>query len=89
MATFAQLNSNTVINVIKVRNTDITITGNQTEEEAGIIYLQNIFPGTNWKQVFWGSLPSIGYIYDPITGEFTEHKPEPEIEEEEETEIPE
>ena len=43
MATFAQLNSNTVINVIKVRNTDITITGNQTEEEAGIIYLQNIF----------------------------------------------
>lgn len=80
MATFAQLSSNTVTNVIKVRNVDITTSEDQTEEEAGIIYLQNIFPGTTWKQVFWGNLPSVGFTYDPITGEFTDPTPEEEIE---------
>lgn len=87
MATFAQLSSNTVTNVIKVRNNDIIPSGDQTEEEVGIAYLQSMFPGTTWKQVFWGSLPSVGFTYDPATGEFTD--PTPEVVVEEETEAPE
>jgi len=87
MATFAQLNSDTVTNVIKVRNNDITPSRNQTEEEVGIAYLQGMFPGTTWKQVFWGSLPSVGFTYDSATGEFT--NPTPEVVVEEETEAPE
>lgn len=82
MATFAQLSSNTVTNIVKVRNVDIDTRGDQTEEQAGIVYLQNILPGTTWKQVFWGSLPSVGFTYDPATNKFTDPTPEVEVEEE-------
>ena len=87
MATFAKIDSNKVTNIVKVRNEDIISSGNQSEEELGIAYLQNLFPDTTWKQVFYGSIPSVGYIYDPEAGTFTD--PTPEVEIEEETEIPE
>lgn len=86
MATFAELHSNKVSNIVKVRNIDIAPTQGQTEEEAGIEYLNNLFPNTTWKQVYYGNIPSVGHIYDPITGEFTE--PTPEIEDEENEETP-
>lgn len=82
MATFAELQSNKVSNIVKVRNSDIVLEQDQTEEEAGIALLQNLFPGTEWKQVFYGNIPSVGYIYDTATGEFIDPTPEIEVNEE-------
>jgi len=81
MATFAKIDSNKVTNIVKVRNADINPNNNQSEEEAGISYLQGLFPNTTWKQVFYGNIPSVGYIYDPENGTFTDPEPVVDVDE--------
>jgi hypothetical protein len=80
MAHFAQLNeSNEVVNVIVIDNSDITIDG-MSEEEAGIQFLNSILPNKIWKQTSYNSLfrknfAGIGYKYMPNIDAFVPSKP--------------
>lgn len=80
MAHFAQLNeSNEVINVIVVDNSDITIEG-MSEEEAGIQFLNSILPNKIWKQTSYSSafrknFAGIGYKYMTGIDAFVPPKP--------------
>ena len=80
MAHFAQLNnSNEVVNVIVVNNSDISIDG-MSEEEAGIKFLNSIIPGQSWKQTsynkaFRKNFAGIGCKYMVDLDAFVAKKP--------------
>ena len=80
MAHFAQLNnSNEVVNVIVVNNSDISIDG-ISEEEAGIKFLNSIIPGQSWKQTsynkaFRKNFAGIGCKYMVDLDAFVAKKP--------------
>lgn len=80
MAHFAQLDSNNkVINVITVSNQDV-ISGPGTEEQNGIEFLNNIMPGSVWKQTSYNNnfrkqFAGIGFTYMESIDSFVIPKP--------------
>ena len=82
MAHFAKLDeNNTVLDVIKVQNSELLDSDGNESEAVGIAFLNGLFAGT-WKQTsyngsFRGSYAVIGGSYDPDLDIFKPLKPFP------------
>ncbi len=77
MAHFAELDeSNTVLRVIVVNNSDILDSEGVESEEVGIDFCKSIYgDDTRWVQTsyngsFRGCFAATNYIYDPIENKF-------------------
>lgn len=84
MAHFAELDENNiVIDVIVVRNEDMTDSHGIEREDVGVTYLKKLF-GTerSWVQTSYNSnfrynYAAIGYSYDPVNDAFIPPQPFP------------
>ena len=80
MAHFAQLDGNTVMQVIVVANEELIVNGVESEAK-GIAFCQSLFGG-EWKQTSYNgnirkNYAGIGYIYDEQRDAFIPPQPYP------------
>lgn len=74
MAHFAQLDENNIVtNILVVNNDDVQNLEFPESEPLGAAFLQNMFPGTNWKQTSYNNnfrfrYAGIGYEFHPECG---------------------
>jgi len=73
MAHFAEIDTNNVVtNIIYIDNENITPGNNETEEQKGISYLQNLFGSDKtYVQCSYGTRKNKYYNVDRETGEYT------------------
>lgn len=75
MAHFAQINNAVVTQVLVVDNASIDNLPFPDSEPVGIAFLQNLFPGTEWKQTSYNNnfrirYAGIGGTFHPECGEY-------------------
>ena len=76
MAHFAQLNENNIVtNVLVVSNDDIQNLPFPQSEPIGVVFLQNLFPNTTWKQTSYNNnfrfkYAGIGYEFHSECGTY-------------------
>lgn len=80
MAHFAKLDENNIVLAVHVVNNDVISVSGVESEEAGILFLSNLYGHAKWKQTSYNAkirknYAGIGYLFDETRDAFIPHKP--------------